>query len=136
MVTVGIHSNALRLLVLGAIVLVTGCQRSERVTVSGRVLRHDGTPLPRASVIARNNETGKWARGTTDADGHYELGAAAAGDGILPGVYGVTIMEDLGDSGTQKPTIPGKYVNQSTSKLQLTVTQGKSVVFDITLDPT
>jgi hypothetical protein len=113
-----------------------GCQRTDKVTVSGRIVRQDGTPLKSATVIARSNETGKWATGTTDADGRYELGTANAGDGIPPGDYHVVIMEDLGDSGQRPPTIPAKYGSQTTSKLQLTVGGGRKVVFDITLDRT
>jgi hypothetical protein len=126
--------RSLNTLAFVVVLLVTGCQRSDKVRVTGRVLLHNGTPLKGASIIARSDETGKWAKGTTDADGRYELGTGSAGDGIPPGDYHVIIMEDLGDSARNTPTIPAKYVNQATSKLQLTVTN-KSVVFDIKLDP-
>lgn len=126
--------TAVRALGLITVLLVVGCQRSGKVTVTGRVVRADGTPLQGATVIARSDENGKWAKGTTDTDGRYELGAAKAGDGIPPGDYRVIIMEDLGDSGRKPTTIPGKYTNPATSKLQLTVADGQSVVFDVTLD--
>ena len=134
MATVGISFKASCSLAL-VILLMAGCQHSDKVGVSGRVVRHDGSPLKGATVIARSDDTGKWAKGTTDADGKYELGAAVAGDGIPPGDYRVIIMEDLGDGGLNKPTVPAKYVNSTTSKLQLTVAKGKKTVFDIKLDP-
>ena len=121
--------------VLAIITLAAGCQSSDRVKVNGRVVRHDGTPLIQATVIARSDETGKWAKGTTDADGYYELGMASAGDGIPPGVYRVTIMEADGDASRSRPTVPAKYVNPASSKLELTVAKGKKVTFDIKLDP-
>lgn len=120
---------------LAIIALVAGCQSSDRVKVNGRVVRHDGTPLKQATVIARSDETGKWARGTTDPNGYYELGMSTAGDGIPPGVYRVTIMEAEGDSSRSRPTVPAKYVNPTSSKLELTVAKGKKVTFDIKLDP-
>jgi hypothetical protein len=121
--------------VLAIIALAAGCQHSERVNVDGRVVRHDGTPLKHATVIARSDETGKWARGTTDSDGYYELGTASAGDGIPPGVYRVTIMEGEDDLRRSPPTVPAKYVNPTSSKLELTVAKGKRITFDIKLDP-
>ena len=134
MVAARVYFKAFCTTAIGLMVLVAGCQRGQKTAVTGRVVRHDGTPLKGATVIARSDETGKWARGTTDADGRYELGAAIAGDGIPPGDYLVTIMEDLGDSMQKTPTVPGKYVSPTTSKLQLKVTAGKKVEFDITLD--
>jgi len=135
MAAVGIRFHPSRPMLLGMAALLAGCQSSDKVSVSGRVVRHDGTPLKGATVIARSDETSKWAKGITDTDGHYELGAAVAGDGIPPGIYHVTIMENLGFSGLNKPTVPAKYVSPNTSKLQLTVPKGKKFVFDITLDP-
>jgi hypothetical protein len=100
--------------------------------VSGRVPRHHGSPVQGVKVIARCNETGNWASGTTDADGRYTLGGRRVGEGIPRGEYFVVLLEDTSESGP--PTIPPKYHIPATSGLRLHVADKKRITFDITLD--
>ena len=117
------------------LVLCAGCGGSSHAEVHGRVTRHDGTPLAGATVTARSDATGKWARGATDADGHFRLGGAKAGDGIAAGEYYVTVAEDRGDMGQLPATIPARYERPTQSGLTLNVVEGESKELDLTLDP-
>ncbi len=85
-------------------------------------------------ITARSSETGKWARGTTDADGRFVLGTAEVGDGIPPGDYYVTIAEDRGEMDQRPRTIPEKYERSTASGLQLTVLAGENTTLDAKLD--
>jgi hypothetical protein len=44
-------------------------------------------------------------------------------------------MEGEDDLRRSPPTVPAKYVNPTSSKLELTVAKGKRITFDIKLDP-
>lgn len=118
------------------LLLAVGCGSSDRVHVSGRVTRTDGTPVNGAKVLLRSQETGKSARGVTDSEGRYELGVETKGDGIAPGEYGVAVAEDRGSWDSPKPrTVHARYESPSTSELTLTVEPSGSITFDLTLDP-
>jgi hypothetical protein len=120
--------------VIVAIVVSAGCG-SDKVTVSGRATRSDGSPLARARVTYRSNDTGKWASGVTDSDGHYELGTATKGDGILPGEYYVIVVEDRGNFDSPRPrTIAAKYEIPQQSGLSCTIKSGQSTTYDMVLD--
>jgi hypothetical protein len=115
--------------------LIAGCGGADRASVSGTLQRSDGTPLVGARVIARSSETGKYAYGQTNGDGHFELGVEEEGDGISPGEYYVTIVEDLGDTSNPLPrTISRKYRDPATSGLSLSVNSGEESVLDAKLD--
>jgi Carboxypeptidase regulatory-like domain len=99
-------------------------------------MRKDGTPLANARVVARSAETGKSAFGETDGQGRFELGGEIEGDGIPPGDYYVTIIEDTGDENQRRPaTIAAKYRNADSSGLRLSVKAGESSELNATLDP-
>lgn len=132
----------LRILILGllatslALAAAAGCSKSNVVSVSGKALRKDGTPVRGAQVIARSDESGKTVNGQTDANGHYDLGTEKAGDGVPPGNYYVVVIEDLGDEHARRPaTIANKYSKPSTSGLKFTVQAAEKTVFDMSLDP-
>lgn len=119
-----------------ALMLCVGCGDSFRTSVGGRITRADGSPLVGATVTARSEATGKWARGVTDADGAFELGGATAEDGVEPGDYYVTITEDRGDMGQLPATIPARYAKSTASGIALTVAAGESQELNLQLDPT
>jgi hypothetical protein len=119
-----------------ALMLCAGCGDSLRTPVGGRITRADGSPVVGATVTARSDATGKWARGVTDADGAFELGGAKAEDGVEPGEYYVTIIEDRGEMGQLPATIPARYAKRTASGIALTVTAGESQEFNLQLDPT
>ena len=130
------RNNVCRIALLLSLMFSTGCGNPERATVSGTLLRKDGTPLAGARVIARSNETGKAGYGQTDGHGRFELGVAEESDGIPPGDYYVVIVEDRGDEHNRRPpTIAAKYRNPSTSGLALTVKAGENAELNATLEP-
>jgi hypothetical protein len=116
--------------------VVAGCGRSDRATVSGTLVRKDGTPLVRARVIATSAESGKSAYGQTDESGEFELGISEAGDGVPPGEYTVVILENRGDAEVPPPaTISKKYRDRSKSGINLSVEAGDSEQLQLRLDP-
>lgn len=127
------HSDA-RFLPLIAAAMLCGCASSERSQVTGRVVRHDGTPLVGATVTARSQETGRWASGVTDVEGAFTLGTQTPGEGLPPGEYYVVVQEDRGDMDQRPATIPQKYGKPSASGLTLTVEAGRSATLEVTLD--
>jgi hypothetical protein len=113
-----------------------GCQGNDRAKVSGKLLRQDGTPLAGARVIATSGSAGKSAYGTTDQQGKFELGVAQEGDGVPPGKYEVTIVEDRGDPDNRRPaSIAAKYRDPATSGLTLDVQAGETAELNLTLEP-
>jgi len=116
--------------------LVDGCGTSDRATVSGTLVRKDGTPLQRARVIATSSKTGKSAYGQTNENGKFELGVSEAGDGVPPGEYAVVILESRGETEFRPPaTIARRYQDRSKSGISLSVEAGDSKQLDLTLDP-
>lgn len=119
-------------------------------TVSGTVT-YNGSPVEGASVVfAPTDSSGKTAAGTTDAQGNFTLTTVEAGDGAVPGAYGVTVTKLEGGaapgetlteeeayarhfpgSGTAaaqpaevKDLLPPKYKTAATSELTATVEAG------------
>lgn len=126
----------LTILASAAIVaLPVGCGGSDRAHVTGRITRADGTPFTAGRIMARSNQTGKWASGVTGADGEFALGTAEVGDGIPPGDYYVTIREVMPETDRPPPpTIPAKYADPSASGLELHLKPGETKIFDVKLD--
>ena len=126
-----------RLLGAGFVALaLVGCGGSGNARVSGRVVRKDGTPLVGARVLARCEDTKKSAYGTTDADGKYDLNLAQLGDGVEPGKYTISIVENRGGFDSRAPaTIAAKYSDGQTSGLAFEASAGAKVDLEIKLDP-
>jgi hypothetical protein len=113
-----------------------GCGGPALAKVSGTVTRKDGTPLAKADLVARSNETGKSGSGQTDAQGHYTFMSRDGAEGLPAGDYYVIVAEDLGSiSNPRKPTIDGKYANGQTSGLTFSVKAREKLEFNIALDP-
>jgi hypothetical protein len=126
---------AFRTVAVSCLLLAVGCSSSDIATVSGQVLRHDGTPIAGAQLTARSAESGTWASGMTDSEGRYSLSRAANEPGVTPGSYDVIIVEDRGDvDGPRVRTIPKKYGDAATSGLTFAAEAGQTIVFDIKLD--
>jgi hypothetical protein len=69
-----------------------GCGKSGPVPVKGTV-KLDGQPLAHASVMfISQDEGGKDATGTTDANGVFHLSTFKPGDGALKGKYKVVVQ--------------------------------------------
>jgi hypothetical protein len=121
---------------IAALLAMSGCDASDRGGINGTVLRKDGTPLVGARVVARAQETGRSAYGTTDSDGRFELGSAEQDDGVAAGDYDVIVLEDRGDPDTRRPpTIAVKYRDPATSGINVTVRAGETQEMNLTLDP-
>ena len=122
--------------VLLVLVAVIGCGSSDRIGITGRVTRTDGTPLVGAKVTFRSPRTGRTAIGFTDEGGRYDLGTATAGEGVPPEGYYVTVFEDRGPIASMKPpTVSEKYTSYADSGLRFKVEVGGETTFDMVLDP-
>jgi hypothetical protein len=123
-------------IVLFAFLTIVGCGGSDRIGITGRVTRKDGTPLVGAKITFRSPRTGTTAIGFTDNDGRYELGTATMGEGIPPEGYYVTVDEDRGLVTNPKPrTVREKYASYSDSGLKFKVEEGGPTTYDMVLDP-
>jgi hypothetical protein len=125
-----------RLALFFLIVLSTGCSDADRATVTGTLVRNDGTPLVGARVVARSNATGKSSYAQTDAQGRFELGGEQEGDGIPPGEYYVLVVEDRGEGANRRPpTIGLKYRDPEVSGLGFKAEPGGKTELNLKLDP-
>jgi Carboxypeptidase regulatory-like domain len=136
-ITDGGTPRPLRLIWLVALLAAAaGCGSSDRIGVTGRVTHRDGSPLVGARVTFRSPQTGKTASGFTDQDGNYELGTTTPGEGIPPGGYYVTVLEDRGPIENRKPpTVNEKYTLPDLSGLLFKVEPAGARTFDIVVDP-
>ncbi len=130
-------------LALAMIAVVGGCRESP-ATVStfptaGQVLR-GGQPLHYASVVLHPawEVAGEFTkpRGTTDADGRFQLTTFEGADGAPTGKYFVTVQQwvtpkpDEGPRNQLKP----KYAAPQTSGIEVTITEGENVLPAISVD--
>jgi hypothetical protein len=123
-------------IVLFALLTIVGCGSSDRIGITGRVTRKDGTPLVAAKITFRSPRTGATAIGFTDNDGRYELGTATLGEGVPPEGYYVTVHEDRGEVTNPKPrTVHERYTSYSDSGLKFKVEEGGETTYDMVLDP-
>jgi hypothetical protein len=133
--TRGIQRAAIAPAVIALLAVVLGCAPSDKVTVSGRVTRVDGSPVVGARVVFRSPETGKSARAITGEEGTYSLGTVERGDGVHPGGYYVVIVEDRGSIENPRPrTFHAKYERPNTSGFVIRIKEGESTNFDMELD--
>lgn len=125
----------LRLAAGAALAATYGCGSSDRGTITGKLLRKDGTPLVDARVVATSQD-GQSAYGTTNDRGEFSLGAGRDTKGVPPGDYQLIVIEDLGDpDNRRRPTISAKYRKAETSAISVSVAAGKKVELNLTLDP-
>lgn len=116
------------------LVLLTCVGCSDRAYVQGQVIRTDGTPVVKARVVARSDETGVSGHGLTNDSGNYSLGVMEKGDGLPPGKYTVVVVEDLGDVTNPKPpTVHPNYRHPTTSGLSLTLEPREKRAYDLEL---
>lgn len=72
--------------------IASGCGKSNPVSVRGKVML-DGKPLPYATVIfIAQDEGGRDATASADANGVFQLTTFKPGDGALPGKYKVVVQ--------------------------------------------
>jgi hypothetical protein len=135
-VTVQGRSRCGRLVAIAAMAAVSGCSQGERSYIAGRLLLKDGTPLVGARITARADKSGQWATGASDAEGRFELSAGDGSEGIPPGEYYVTIVENRGGmEGARPATIHEKYASPAASGIAVSLKNGESAELELTLDP-
>jgi len=132
---------------LAVLMFVLGCSgsdanRPETVKAGGQVI-FEGQPVAGANVsLSPAAGSGRGAFGKTDAQGMFTLATTSSIDGVVPGSYRVSIAKQRTEGGMTEeesqayyektgqpppsPTVtnelPEKYVDPSTSELQVTVT--------------
>jgi hypothetical protein len=97
--------------------------------VRGKVLLADGQPAVGSQVVFEGQFEGKaiTARGDVRADGSFEMGTYAPGDGVPPGKYRVQVNPPPvvnADAPMQLP-FAKKYANFETSGLEFEVKPGE-----------
>ena len=98
-------------LLLGAAVFLAGCPKGGSslgtVPVRGRVTL-DGAPLPGATVtFSPKSPEGRTAAGMTNENGEFILTTIRAGDGAVPGEYGVAITKPVATGPVEDPRVRG-----------------------------
>lgn len=129
------------LLLLASLVVLAGCDRSERM---GRLRGHvtlDGQPVSQGVLVFSNRTKGVHVLATLDADGNYEL-QMAQGFGLPLGTYQVAVNPPAPTPampGAPPPppfdatiVIPAPYLQPDTSGLTTTVEPGENT-FDIAM---
>jgi hypothetical protein len=116
---------------------LVGCSGGDRAAVSGKVYLADGAELAGARVIAQPAKGGKAVYATTGEDGTFVLSSGSGDEGLMPGDYQVTVIENLGrgDADQRAPRkISAKYAEPSTSGLSFTVLAGESKELEFSLE--
>ena len=116
--------------------LVVGCSRNDRVSttpVEGTVLGQDGKPLERATVIFHPTDSSlkfPKPRGTTDAQGKFQLSTYDTSDGAPVGKYKVTIEQWFRDNPDQAPTnhLSPDLASESGSGIEIQLSKGPNVL--------
>jgi hypothetical protein len=127
-----------RALVVVACCAVVGCAPG-KVSVEGKVQWADGTPATElaGSVVMVEMKDGKPpARAAVAADGTFNLGTEADGDGVPPGDYRVAIEENRpvlketpeGEVIQAAPKMDPKYGHWNTSGLTAKVAPGSNTL--------
>lgn len=113
------------LIVVGVLVVATGCGGGHEATLTGTVTRH-GQPVQHALMNFHNHGHGPMAYAMTDESGEFSA-LTGSQPGLQPGAYKLAF--DVGpDSG-----VPQKYFTIEHSGLQFDVKAGDNVV-DIKLE--
>jgi hypothetical protein len=147
--------NNLPLVILLAVAIVSaGCDGGSatddgpaRTGVSGKVT-YNGSPAGGATVTFHPvaDTGGKAASGLADEDGQFQMGTLAAGDGVIPGDYDVTVTKieaagsgnqaseddpnydpDAGQDAEPSNSLPAKYADPSTSELKVNVKSEQAI---------
>jgi hypothetical protein len=113
-----------------------GCSRNDRVSttpVEGVVLGQDGKPLERATVIFHPTDSSlkfPKPRGTTDAEGEFQLWTYDTSDGAPVGKYKVTIEQWFRDNPDQAPTnhLSSDLASESSSGIEIQLSKGPNVL--------
>lgn len=131
---------------------LAGCgEKTGTLPISGKVT-YQGKPVAGARVSFVPKAGTRPADGVTDSEGRYQLGTFMAGDGALPGDYGVAVSSTNTDltkppsteiqgadayalptEAAKKSTLPAKYLSPDKSGLKAVVEAGGPKSFDFDL---
>lgn len=105
-----------------------------RLAITGEVLLH-GKPLSRAVIAFDSEQKGIVGSGATITDGRFAIEAV---DGLVPGVYKVTLYELVDDHGgtaeggrPPRIVIPPEYGPQSKQKIEVKAGQSNHFRLDL-----
>jgi hypothetical protein len=149
------HGHGLRWLAIAMLLPLVGLACSASKPASNRPQTHPakgrvtmgGQPLGGATVTFRPDGAGSGCAGITDESGNFKLSTFAAGDGAVPGKYGVTVTKvdagpasvDVNSPGYAPPAanapppkslLPDTYADPAKSGLTAEVAGGKANVFE------
>jgi hypothetical protein len=114
-------------LITGCVVM--GCSGEKRIPtypVSGKVVAADGSPVDRALIVLHpqsSNATAPKPRGTTQADGCFEVSTFNTADGAPEGKYQVTIERWVRKDPNESPVnhLPPNLASPATSGIEVEV---------------
>src|SRR5688572_30363326 len=110
-----------RLILIGMLLLVVGCNRGPRMVPVSGIVTIDGKPLKKGLVTV-NVKDSRPAYGKIGNDGKFQLMTKVEGDGCLVGEHTFTVSsrEPLGPD-TMRHLIPEKYADETTSGFKIKV---------------
>lgn len=111
------------------ICFVMGCSGEKRIPtfpVTGKVVAADGSPVDHALVVLHpqtNNTNAPKPRGTTQADGSFEVSTFNTADGAPEGRYQVTIERWVRKDPNESPVnhLPKTLASPATSGIEVEV---------------
>lgn len=128
-------------LLLGAALLLGGCQKNGPVPVAGKVKFSDGG-IPQGEIseivfepedLGSGNENVKGASGKIQPDGSFTITTLNPGDGAYPGKYKVT-LKVFESYVTQKSLVEAKFVRKATTPLAAEVPAGGKRDFEFIVE--
>jgi hypothetical protein len=120
------YKNQTLALIVGLSLATVGCSEG-RFPVHGTVTRDDGAPIKESLVVFESidRQPNITARGDVGANGEFELGTGAPGDGAPAGKYRVKVTQLM--SNPDEPpqvTFDPRFGDFNTSGLELEVKRG------------
>lgn len=114
---------------LMTVCVVIGCSGEKRIPtfpVTGKVVTADGSPVDHALVVLHpqsSNATAPKPRGTTQADGSFEVSTFNTADGAPEGKYQVTIERWVRKDPNESPVnhLPSNLASPATSGIEVEV---------------
>jgi hypothetical protein len=130
------HPTLAGLMLCGMLPALAGCGESTSPFVKvGGTVTLDGKPLS-SGFVQFQPTSGQVASGEIGPDGGFVLSTHSAGDGVLPGTYGVTVVAYDPEASEQTPEhliVPLRYTRSGASGLEVTVFHGSTTPVSIEL---
>jgi hypothetical protein len=128
--------NGLCMAACTAVVFAAGCSGEKKIPtfpVTGKVLTAEGGPVDHALIVLHpqsSNATAPKPRGTTNADGSFELSTFNTGDGAPEGRYQVSIERWLRKDPNESPVnhLPPNLASPTTSGIEVEVKAGPNAL--------